>query len=266
LPANVSLRNNFSSPHPAIPDRRELELFTGCSTFDTVVVSSNQEFSLTAAISSSGGKDSLLALHRARMVGHEVTSMITMFDDVSGLSKSHGVSRSLVAAQANALGLRSITPPSSWTNYQQVFVETLTALRAEGHDTVVFGDIDLQPHRDWEEMVCAQTDLAAVLPLWGEPRRALAQETLALGFDAIVVCIDSRFLTDDFAGRRFDQEFLTDLPANVDPCGENGEFHTFVTNGPGFSHQLNVHVSGRRVYTSPPEFGNQRYCFAELRE
>ena len=219
---------------------------------------------MIAAISSSGGKDSLLALHRARALGIDVTTMITMFDDVSGLSKSHGVCRSLVEAQAKALGLLSVTPPSGWTNYQDVFVETLTSLRANGHDTVVFGDIDLQPHRDWEEMVCAQTDLAAVLPLWGEPRLALAEETLALGFDAIVVCVDSRFLTDNFAGRRFDASFLADLPSNVDPCGENGEFHTFVTNGPGFSHPLDVAVVGKRAYISSPEFGSQRYCFAEL--
>lgn len=172
---------------------------------------------MTAAISSSGGKDSLLALHRARALGIDVTTMITMitmFDDVSGLSKSHGVSRSLMEAQAKALGLLSITPPSGWTNYQDVFVETLTSLRADGHDTVV--------------------------------------------------CVDSRFLADDFAGRPFDASFLADLPPNVDPCGENGEFHTFVTNGPGFSHPLEVAVGGKRAYISSPEFGSQRYCFAEL--
>ncbi len=219
---------------------------------------------MPAAISSSGGKDSLLALHRAQGMGINVTTMITMFDDVSGLSKSHGVGRSLVEAQARALGLASLTPTSSWTSYQDVFIRTLTELRESGHDTIVFGDIDLQPHRDWEEMVCAQTNMTAVLPLWGESRTALANETLALGFEAIVVCVDSRHLTDDFAGRRYDAAFLADLPSTVDPCGENGEFHTFVTDGPGFTAPLAASVTGTRVYTSVPEFGGQRYCFAEL--
>jgi uncharacterized protein (TIGR00290 family) len=217
-----------------------------------------------AAISSSGGKDSLLALHRARQLGVKVTTMITMFDDVSGLSKSHGVSRDLVEAQAHALGLVSLTPASSWTSYQEVFIRTLMDLQTDGHDTIVFGDIDLQPHRDWEEMVCAQANVTPFLPLWGESRQALANETLTLGFDAIVVCVDSRHLTDDFAGRRYDAAFLADLPPTVDPCGENGEFHTFVTNGPGFTFPLTASVAGQRVYTSPPEFGRQRYCFAEL--
>jgi diphthine-ammonia ligase len=223
-----------------------------------------REHVVTAAISSSGGKDSLLALHRARAIGLDVTTMITMFDRVSELSKSHGVPRHLVESQARALGLDSVTPPSSWTDYQDVFVETLATLRNSGHTTIIFGDIDLQPHRDWEEMVCALTDLTPLLPLWGESRSALARETVDLGFEAIVVCVDSRYLTDDFAGRRYDAAFLNDLPAHVDPCGENGEFHTFVTNGPGFSRALDATVAGQRVYTSPPEFGSQRYCFAEL--
>ncbi len=190
--------------------------------------------------------------------------MITMFDDVSGLSKSHGVSRELVEAQAAALGLVSLTPASSWASYQEVFIATLQALREDGHDMIVFGDIDLQPHRDWEEMVCAQANMAPILPLWGEARSALAVETLALGFEAIVVCVDSRHLGDEFAGRRYDASFLAALPSTVDPCGENGEFHTFVTNGPGFVAPLQVMVCGTREYTSPAEFGSRRYCFAEL--
>ena len=137
-------------------------------------------------------------------------------------------------------------------------------LREGGHDEVIFGDIDLQAHRDWEEIICAQADLRPVLPLWGESRQALAEGTLALGFEAIVVCVDSRHLSDDFAGRRYDAAFLAALPSTVDPCGENGEFHTFVTNGPGFARSLSVNVRGTRAYTSPAEFGSQRYCFAEL--
>jgi uncharacterized protein (TIGR00290 family) len=219
---------------------------------------------VTALISSSGGKDSLLALWRARAQGIDVRTIITMFDETGERSRSHGVRRDLAVAQARAIGCELVTPSATWSTYEETFVSTLESLRASGHDTAVFGDIDLQPHRDWEEKVCAAAGLAAVLPLWGEDRVALAREAIAIGLEAIVVCIDSRFLSDDFAGRVYDDAFLADLPVGVDACGENGEFHTFVFDGPMFANRLSVEVVGRRAYVAPPEFGGTRYCFADL--
>lgn len=219
---------------------------------------------IPAFISSSGGKDSSLALWRARQAGYDVRVMLSMLDETGERNRSHGVSPQLLAAQANALGLELRTPRATWTDYERVMIETLHGLRSSGLEVGIFGDIDLEPHREWEQRVCAIAGLATHLPLWGESREALAREVIERGFKAIVVCVDSRYLGDEFAGREFDAEFIASLPLGVDACGENGEFHTFVHDGPGFASPVACHVSAREVYVSPPEFGAQRYCFARL--
>lgn len=219
---------------------------------------------IPAFISSSGGKDSCLALWRARQSGYDVRVMLSMLDETGERNRSHGVPPDLLATQANALGLELRTPRATWADYERVMIDELRALRAGGVEVGIFGDIDLEPHREWEQRVCATAGLTTHLPLWGESRELLAREVLDRGFKATVVCVDSRFLTDDFAGREFDAAFLESLPPGVDACGENGEFHTFVHDGPGFHVPVLCHVSGRDVYVSPPEFGAQRYCFARL--
>lgn len=206
----------------------------------------------------------MLALIRARERGIDVRSMVTVFDETGERNRSHGVPRELIASQARLLGLQLFAPSASWAQYEAVFIETLRSLRTAGHGTVVFGDIDLAPHREWEEKVCASAGLKAELPIWGEARAAIANEVLQRGIQAIVVCTDSRYLDDSFCGRHFDAQFIADLPEGVCPCGENGEFHTFVVSSPLMAAPLSVAVAGRRVYTSPPEFGSQRYCFADL--
>jgi uncharacterized protein (TIGR00290 family) len=190
--------------------------------------------------------------------------MLTMFDETGLRSRSHGIELPLMQAQARSLGMDLLTPHASWRNYESVFVETLQSLRASGHEAVVFGDIDLLPHRVWEETVCARAGLNAVLPLWQRNRRELAEESLRLGFKSIVVCVDRRFLTRDFAGRLYDETFLSDLPDNVDACGENGEFHTFVYDGPGFKESLQVEVTAIEDYQAPAEFGGGWFSFARL--
>jgi uncharacterized protein (TIGR00290 family) len=216
------------------------------------------------AWSTSGGKDSLLALWYAREQGYCVTTMITMFDETGARSRSHGIDKSLMQAQAHALGMTLITPHASWQSYENEFVTTLQTLKATGHEGVIFGDIDLTPHREWEEKVCSQADLNAVLPLWQQDRKLLAHQVLQLGFKAIVVCIDHRFLTADFCGREYNREFIESLPDGVDACGENGEFHTFVYAGPLLNAPLNVSVSKIESYAAPKEFGGGRYSFARL--
>jgi uncharacterized protein (TIGR00290 family) len=160
------------------------------------------------AWSTSGGKDSLLALWHARQLGINVTTMITMFDETGARSRSHGIDKPTMQAQARALGMELLTPHASWQSYETEFVATLRMLAASGHQGVVFGDIDLQAHRDWEEKVCAQANLAAVLPLWQRDRTHLAEEVLQLGFKAIVVCVDHRYLTAEFCGREYNREFI----------------------------------------------------------
>jgi uncharacterized protein (TIGR00290 family) len=217
-----------------------------------------------ALASFSGGKDAMLAVHRARAQGLEVRWLLAMLEETGARLRSHGVPLAPLQAQADALGLELVAAAASWDDYQAVFVAQLQALAARGAQAAVFGDIDLQPHREWEERVCAQAGLQAHLPLWGEPRRALVDAFLAQGWRARVVCVDSRYLDDAFCGREFDADFIASLPAGVDACGENGEFHTFVFDGPGFSRPVAHRLAGLRAWTAPARFGAVRYCFADL--
>jgi uncharacterized protein (TIGR00290 family) len=217
-----------------------------------------------ALCSSSGGKDSLLAMWHARASGVHLRTQLTMLEENGERTRSHGVPLALMQRQAQALGVDLVAPSASWASYERVFTDALRSLAAHGHETAVFGDIDLAAHREWEERVCAAAGLRAHLPLWGRNRSELACEVLDLGFRALVVCVDSRHLGDEFCGREFDRRFIADLPSGVDTCGENGEFHTFVYDGPLFREPVPVRVAGREPYVSPPHLGAIRYCFARL--
>lgn len=206
---------------------------------------------LKTAISWSAGKDSCLALLRAREAGHDVQAFLTMLG-ADGLSKSHLLPRALVQAQVHALGGRW-WPQVAEPDYGRAFAAALAALRDAGHSHLVFGDIDLQAHRDWLEPACERAGLQAVFPLWGETRAALAQEIIHRGIRARLVCVDTRFLAPDFCGRDYDQALLDELPPGVCPCGEGGEFHTFVWGGPGFAQPLPIAPGEpRRVAAQPP--------------
>lgn len=217
-----------------------------------------------ALISWSGGKDSCLALWRARNAGMAVPLLITAMDEDGRKSRSHGVPPELLEAQAASLGARLQRYHASWASYEAQFIATLRAAKAEGMEHAIFGDIDLQPHRDWEEKVCAVAGLAAHLPLWGEARRALVDEFLAAGFKAIVVCINGQHLPPSFCGREFDAAFLADLPPGVDACGENGEFHTFVYDGPAFSAPVALRRMQVLHYDVPADLGGATYYFQDL--
>lgn len=194
-----------------------------------------------AFFSWSGGKDSMLALHRALASGVAVEALLAMFDEGGDRSRSHALSPALMQAQADALGIPLVMQRASWADYEAVFTDQLRRFAATGLTHGLFGDIDLLPHREWEERVCAAAGLRADLPLWQQPRRALADELLELGYRARVVCIDARWLDASFCGREFDAAFIADLPPGVDACGENGEFHTFVFDGPRFAQPV-AHV------------------------
>jgi uncharacterized protein (TIGR00290 family) len=212
----------------------------------------------------SGGKDSMLALHRALDAGHRVDVLLAMFDETGARSRSHALPPDLVQAQADALGIPLVIRRASWSEYEAVFVDQLRAFAEQGITHGLFGDIDLQAHRDWEERVCRAANLTAELPLWQASRRALVDELLVLGYRARVVCVDARVLDGGFCGREFDRDFLADLPPGVDACGENGEFHTFVFDGPRFRSAVPHRVAGVREFVAPsPAPG--RYFVAELR-
>jgi uncharacterized protein (TIGR00290 family) len=202
----------------------------------------------------SGGKDSYLALSRAKASGIHVTHLVTMFDESGERSRSHAVSRKLMRRQAEALGLEIVMPSASWQTYESVFVETISELRQNADCEIgVFGDIDLQAHREWEEKVCSRADIEPVLPLWGETRLSMVDEFLESGSEAVVICVNERYLDSTFCGRTFDRQFIADLPDGIDACGENGEFHTFAFNGTIFAHPVPYRVTKiyRHVSTFP---------------
>lgn len=206
----------------------------------------------------------MLALHRALGAGWRVEALLAMFDEGGERSRSHAIPPQLMRAQAGALGIPLVIGRAGWANYETVFTDHLRRFAAQGLSHGLFGDIDLQPHRDWEEKVCAAAGMSAALPLWQEPRRALVDELLALGYRARVVCVDARFLDASFCGREFDDAFLADLPEGVDACGENGEFHTFVFDGPRFATPVAHHlVQVHQIRQTAPALGH--HFVAELR-
>lgn len=216
--------------------------------------------SMKSVVSWSGGKDSCLALWRVQK-SMSVAGLLTALDETGLKARSHGVSKALLLAQAHALGLHSYFIAATWAQYEQLFIQQLESIARDGHSHIIFGDIDLLPHRQWEERVCASAGLIAELPLWNENRLSLVQEFLNLGFKARVVCVDGRFLDETFVGCEFDEAFIARLPATVDACGENGEFHTFVYDGPNFLAPVPWVSMGKQTYVSPPEYGQQTYYF-----
>ncbi len=214
---------------------------------------------MTAAVSWSGGKDCCLAMHRARAAGLDVHYLLAMFDETGERTRSHAIPRAVMQAQADALGLELVAPGASWADYEATFIDALATLRARGVGDVVFGDIDLQPHRDWEEKVCAAAGVAPHLPLWQEDRDTLAREVLERGYRPLVVCTDDRYLDATWCGRPYDAAYVASLPPGVDPCGENGEFHTFVTDGPLFRRPVPAVVAA--VDTREIAFGDKAYVY-----
>jgi len=210
----------------------------------------------------SGGKDSCLAVWRAQKLGLHISHLLTALDESGLKTRSHGVSKALIKLQGNSLGMANEFISASWQNYEQDFIGKLKKLNTEVNITqAIFGDIDLVPHREWEEKVCAAANIEAILPLWNENRLSLVNEFLNVGFKARVTCVDGRYLDDSFVGVEFDTQFISRLPAGVDACGENGEFHTFVYDGPNFSQAVNWKSLGKKKYISPPEYGQQTYYF-----
>lgn len=219
---------------------------------------------MTALVSWSGGKDSCLAFWRAKSSGTNISLLITAMDESGARSRSHGVPPQLLTAQADSLGLPLEFYDTSWTTYEEKFIGMLRGARERGITEAIFGDIDLVPHREWEEKVCKAAGLQAQLPLWDEPRRKLVDEFLAAGFKAVVVCVNGNYLSKDYVGRDFDAAFLADLPPGVDACGENGEFHTFVVDGPAFHRPVPLKRLAVEAYTAPAELGGTTFYFQTL--
>ena len=216
-----------------------------------------------AAISWSAGKDSTLALILAREAGLDVRTFYTMCEE-DGASKGHALRPEVIEAQVTRLAGRwsGIRVPAN--TYPAVFLQTLARLRDEGHQSVVFGDIDLQAHRDWIDPACAKLGLSAVFPLWGRRRAEVAAEVLRRGIRAVVVGVDTAYLDASFCGSNYDEDFLRRLPKGVCPCGEGGEFHTLVFNAPGMASPVPIRMGATRAVASLPPLRPTTLAFLDV--
>lgn len=189
----------------------------------------------------SGGKDSCFALMQAIQQGHSPVALLNVLNENGRISRSHGLPEWLLQQQAQAMDLPLHTVASSWEHYEQNFITALQNTAAtHAAQAVVFGDIDLQPHRDWEEKVCAAAGLKALLPLWQQERKALVHRMLQEGIRCMIVSCNSH-LGEHFLGRMLDDTLIAELEEKgVDVCGENGEFHTVVTDCPLFAAPVSI--------------------------
>jgi len=190
----------------------------------------------------SGGKDSALALHEAVAAGAEPRFLVSMLTEGGERSRSHGLARELLAAQAEAAGVPIRFGAATWSGYREEFLRVVgEGIAATGARIGVFGDIDMDDHREWEEAVCAEVGATAALPLWHRDRRGVVDELLAAGFEAVIVAVRDGVLPATMLGRTLDADLVAEIEAaGADACGENGEFHTFVVDGPTFSRRVEV--------------------------
>lgn len=187
----------------------------------------------------SGGKDSCLALYRACNAGYSCASLFTMIDETGNRSRSHNLLPEALEAQAAAMEIPLRTAAASWENYEARFREQASLFRIEGILHGVFGDIDLEPHREWVVRVCDESGITAHEPLWKGVRRDLVGEFIAAGFKALVVVVNTKKMPAHFLGRTIDFSLVNELESmGIDACGENGEYHSFVYGGPLFKKDM----------------------------
>ncbi|HNJ66437.1 MAG TPA: adenine nucleotide alpha hydrolase [Turneriella sp.] len=226
----------------------------------------------------STGKDSAMALHELRRQGHAVGHLLTTVHESNGRVSMHGVRRELLGEQAFSLGLPLLEVPlpdhPDMYTYQEKMAPSLEKLGAQGFTATGFGDIFLEDLRRYREERLAELAFTCHFPLWQRDTRALAQEFLDQGFRAIVVAADLQKLDASFVGRELTPEFFADLPEGVDPCGENGEYHTFCFDGPVFSHRVGFTLGETKLveFNSPVgpalpagHAGAARFCYLDLR-
>lgn len=202
----------------------------------------------------SGGKDSCYAMMQAVRLGFTPKVLLNMMNENGKISRSHGLPLSILNQQAQKMQLPIETVPATWGDYEEKFITVLKALKANFDlEAAVFGDIDLQPHRDWEEKVCQAASLKAILPLWQQDRIVLVNEMIENGIETMIVSCNT-MMGESYLGQILTKELALELlEKGIDPCGENGEFHTMVINCPLFSEAIELPAFTTKVYKD--------YCF-----
>jgi len=205
----------------------------------------------------SGGKDSCFACYQAIALGYEVLALFN-FTQVDGEeSLSHGLPSEVILEQAELTGIPIVQKAMPKEAYRDEFKRLITEWKNKvGIGGIVFGDIYLQEHKDWIDRVCRELDVEAILPLWGRDTKELILEIINSGFEAMVVSTRAELLGKEWLGRKIDHEFIEELSPEIDPCGEKGEYHTFVYDGPIFKKPVEF-VTGKKILKN-------NYCFLEL--
>jgi uncharacterized protein (TIGR00290 family) len=195
----------------------------------------------------SGGKDSAMALHELRRAGrYDVVAAVTTVSKAYDRICIHGVRRSLLHAQVQALGLPLhevwLSENTSNEEYQAKMDEALASYKAQGIHRIAFGDLFLEDIKAYRDQNLMRIGMEGVYPVWKRDTRELAQTVISLGYKAVLTCVDTQVLDSSFVGRTFDATLLADFPSKIDPCGENGEFHTFVWDGLMFNHSVPIQL------------------------
>lgn len=195
-----------------------------------------------AACSWSSGKDSCLALYRAMRSGFKVSCLMNFISQEYQRVAFHGAPARLVDFQSEALGIPLLQRETTKDNYEAVFRKTLSELKKMGIHQLVRGDIFLIDLRDWVEDICSGEGIGVISPIWGNPSEDLLREFVGLGFKSVLTSVQAEKLNQSWVGRTIDEKFIEDLKSvpNVDLCGENGEFHSFVYDGPIFSKRIDI--------------------------
>lgn len=190
-------------------------------------------------VSFSGGKDSMLSLHRAISLGYEPIALMTTINKNKGDSWFHDISSNLLKQVSLAINIPLLLVECDGDNYENSFETALKNMKNLGAEACVFGDIDIAHHRVWGELRCQNTNLKAIFPLWQENRETLVKEFIDLGYKAVIKKVNLKNMSADFLGKTLTYELLKEIEATgSDVCGENGEYHTFVYDGPIFSKEI----------------------------
>ncbi|MCK4273422.1 MAG: diphthine--ammonia ligase [Dehalococcoidales bacterium] len=199
----------------------------------------------------SGGKDCCLACYRATASGLDIRYLANTVTGDGERSCSHGVSAAVIRRQAEALGIPIMQQRTAGDNYEAQFITMLKVFKKEGIEGGVFGDIDFNPHREWIERVCAEAGMTPHLPLWGDDQKKLMEEFIDAGFVAVVIAVKAELFGEEVLGQKIDRDFINQIvklskTRDITPCGEAGEYHTLVIDGPLFKKRLEI-TESRKV-------------------
>jgi uncharacterized protein (TIGR00290 family) len=189
----------------------------------------------------SGGKDSCLACHKAITNGFNVSYLVNLISKEYRRVSFHGTEAKLIQLQAEAVDIPLLQKETTWDGYEHEFKESVRHLISSGVKGMIFGDIYLEEHRNWVDRICGELGIKAIEPLWGSTPEEVLIEFIDEGFEALIVSVNSSLFDKKWVGRKVDKDFLRYLKANnIDVCGENGEYHTFVIDGPIFKKKIEI--------------------------